>query len=764
MPIPPPDNKKNSLAARFYLLVGRRVREWSEVNPFPTMRIFTAVLFLVACIPQAWTQEITRWPLSATSPAGEITVYQPQIESFSGNQFTAHSAVSVAQSTGEPVFGAIFFTASLLTDRDAGTVSVESVNITKAVFPATPGFAPFEVNQAISNAISQWDITLSQDQLLAQLAVTEQQEKASANLDNTPPNIIFETQPSVLVTIDGEPKLVQAPNSNIMTVVNTPFFLALDPDTKTYYLHGAGEWLSSPNVLNGPWTPATNVPDAVSALAESHQDPSGTDTAADGGETPLVVVATQPTELIQTTGPAEYGPIDGTNLLYVTNTESDVFMDIDTQTLFVLLSGRWYSAASQSGPWTYVAANALPADFARIPAGSPKASVLASVAGTEPANNAALDAAIPQTAAIQRTAPGPDVTYDGDPKFEPVASDSSVSYAVNTTHSVVEVDDAYYVCSDGVWYQGPAAVGPWTVSVEIPEVIYTIPPTCPIYPVTFCTIYSHTPDVVVCGYLPGYVGSYVCNGAVVYGTGWRYNPWFGTYFIPRPVTWGFGASFHVGWGTWGFAVGGGWRVGAFAAGWNSGWWGWSNYHWNNWNWNRGWNQNLTINRNVTRNVNRTVINHNIYRNHPDRLTADERDRLQYNEQNLAGQERRDENQLDRDRGNQEDSAQRQVDRDQMQRDENREQRDQNRLSGNALGDADGNDVFADGDGSVYRHTGDGWQQRQDNEWRDAGNDDDLRQRREDLNRQFGARARGDVRERSFGGGGVRRSGGGGRRR
>jgi hypothetical protein len=456
-------------------------------------------------------------------------------------------------------------------------------------------------------------------------------------------------------------------------------------------------------------------------------------------------------------------------------------MDIDTQSLYVLLSGRWFTATTQAGPWTYVAPAQLPSDFASIPAGLPISNVLASVPNTQAAQTATLDAQVPQTAAIERKASGPKVTYVGQPKFEPVEKSSTVSYAVNTTHDVVQVGDAYYVCSDAVWYQSADPLGPWTVSVEVPQVIYTIPPTCPVYPVTYCNIYSVTPDVVYCGYLPGYNGSYVYGGAIVYGTGWPYNPWWGNVFIPRPVTWGFGATFSAGWGCWGFGIGAGWGAASFGCGWNSGWWGTGNYHWNNWNWNNNWNRNVNINRNVTNNVtnnyynktvNRTV--NNIYRNHPDRLTANERTRLQNNEAHLANQQDHLQNQIDRDRtaGTAAANQQREEDRQQENRDQAQRQVDRHELNQNhpdaeahvpepssPAPHADRDNVYADHDGNVYRHDdSQGWQKRQDNDWQRPANDDaNYNRNRGDLNHQFAARARGN-------GGGNRGGGGGGRRR
>ena len=71
-------------------------------------------------------------------------------------------------------------------------------------------------------------------------------------------------------------------------------------------------------------------------------------------------------------------------LLTIANTESDVFLEIESQRHFALISGRWYATKSlEAGPWSYVASENLPASFRQIPADSKKAHVLASVSGSE---------------------------------------------------------------------------------------------------------------------------------------------------------------------------------------------------------------------------------------------------------------------------------------------------------------------------------------------------------------------------------------------
>ncbi len=145
-----------------------------------------------------------------------------------------------------------------------------------------------------------------------------------------------------------------------------------------------------------------------------------------------IITATEPTELIVTDGEPEFQTITGTNLLFISNTDSDVFMDIDTQQIYVLLSGRWFTAPKKEGPWSYVYPNKLPEDFAKIPPGSEKGNVRANIAGTEEAHEAVVETHIPQTAAVKRSEANLTVTYDGDPKFEPIEG-TSMKYAVNTT-------------------------------------------------------------------------------------------------------------------------------------------------------------------------------------------------------------------------------------------------------------------------------------------------------------------------------------------
>ena len=117
-----------------------------------------------------------------------------------------------------------------------------------------------------------------------------------------------------------------------------------------------------------------SFPESVLAeSAKSEETVGGESDESSGDQKPRVIVVTEPTELIVLDGKAQYSPISGAELLYVSNTDRDIFMDIDSQRHYILLSGRWYTSKSLDGKkWKYVASDKLPGGFAKIPGGSAK--------------------------------------------------------------------------------------------------------------------------------------------------------------------------------------------------------------------------------------------------------------------------------------------------------------------------------------------------------------------------------------------------------
>jgi hypothetical protein len=442
-------------------------------------------------------------------------------------------------------------------------------------------------------------VYLALDRLQASLAVTRAEEAhPTVHVRNDVPRILYSSAPALLVLVDGQPVL-RPVTDTLLRVINTRALILFDPHAGRYYLAMAGRWMAA-GELSGPWAEDGNIAPAVSlGLERAREMVTGNalvdllDTAGTPlmdelarGVTPTIFVSTVPAELIQTQGPAELQPIAGTHLLELANTTSDVFVDTVDQRYYVLLSGRWYSGPSlEHGPWTFVSAKSLPADFAQIPENHPKGTVLASVAGTPEARQAVIANEIPQTAAVERGAAQLSVTYDGAPRWAPVEG-TSLTYALNSATPVICTSpDSYYALDGGIWFTAPSPAGPWVLASSVPDAVYTIPPSSPLYYVTYVHVYDSTPDVVYEGYTPGYLGSYVSDDdVVVYGTGYAYPCWAGDVWIGSPWTFGFDVGWAPGffWGfSWGYGVGlaaGVWPGMLFHPWWGPAGWGWGHHN------------------------------------------------------------------------------------------------------------------------------------------------------------------------------------------
>lgn len=547
--------------------------------------VFTVLSLCIMIVSGTAQDAALDWPREIDAQKATITIYQPQIESFEGNKLQARAAVSVVlKGTSKPKFGAVWVLSRVSTDYDTRMVELLDVRITAIKFPNAKKSDETKLTQLLEKEIPKWNLNISLDRLLTGLELVKSKKSADSNIKHVAPKIIFVTYPSVLIIIDGDPKLKQLEKSKLQYIVNTPYFITFEPGEKQYYLKGSGFWFSAPN-LNGPWVETKSPPKKAVEIAkqmEKKQKEQQKEQSTEGQEVdtsivPKIFVSTEPAELIQADGDPKYIPVKGTELLYMSNSESDIFMDIKTQKFYILISGRWFTSGSITGKdWTFMNSDKLPEDFSKIPDDSDMGSVLSSVAGTEQARDAILENEIPQTAEVDRKKTTLTVKYDGKPKFKKIEG-TKMSFAVNTEKSVLKIGKKYYCCSDAVWFEANKADGSWKVSDSVPEDIQSLPPSCPVYNVKYVQVYDSTPDVVYVGYTPGYYGSYVYGGSIVYGTGWHYTPWYGAHYYPRPVTWGFGVHWnpHTGWG-FSFGISHGWfRVGFGAP--YRGWWGVSGY-------------------------------------------------------------------------------------------------------------------------------------------------------------------------------------------
>ncbi len=541
-----------------------------------------------------------QWPKTSIIKGVEYTIYQPQLDDWDGYSLTAHAAVSVLeQGAKEPVFGVINFSAKTSVDRVYRTVNFSGLKTEKAIFPTAPDSAD-KYQKAFHEIASKGNACMPLDSLQAQVGIISARRQAdTVPVKNTPPAFIFSQQPAILVSIDGDPVWVDVRGTSLKRVCNTRTFIVKD-SSGTLYMHIFDGFIEASN-LSSPWTVARSIPKGANESAtnlakqnivdlmagEANADTKQMPTLKNGA--PTVFTATVPTELIVMDGPANWTAIKGTNLLYVTNTTGNALKCLNDQNTYVLVTGRWFKAADFAGPWQYVPGNALPPDFARIPDNHPKENVKASIPGTPQAQEALIANGIPQTAAVNTTQAKFSPSISGTPKLTAIDG-TPLYYVANSITPIIKVDyKTWYACQNGVWFTSNSLNGQWVVATSVPPVIYSIPPSSPLYYVTNVKIFDVVNETVMEGYTPGYMGTAVSpDNVVVYGTGYDYQPYMDdTMWYPAPITYGYAADpTWTPWTGWAIGFGVGWALCAADVNWGWGWgpapyWGAVGYNWGN---------------------------------------------------------------------------------------------------------------------------------------------------------------------------------------
>lgn len=509
--------------------------------------ILAALGALPARSQQAPARNPDPWPRPIKLSSATVLMYQPQVERWDGNRLRFRAALAVKPNGGkDELFGVIWGIARTNVDRSARRVTLDDVQLTKTRFPTlADGGAIYlaELRERVPAAAH----TIALDRLEASLAASQTVKPVAVEVKNDPPQIIVSYSPAILVPISGDPVLKHVRDSRFERIINTRALILREDGGTTFYLHVYEGWLSA-DVVDGPWTRAGHHPWGMDSIARKLAGSGQVDLLHAGNVTPkpslaqgvpTIYVSHAPTELIVFKGQPNLQPVNGTALLWAANTTADVIVNTATNDYYVLISGRWYRAAGLNGPWSYVASNAVPPDFARIPPSSPAGVVLSTVAGTPQAQEAVIANSIPQTAAVKRSGPKFSATFDGAPQLRPIDG-TPLQYVVNSSTPIIRVDDhTYYALRAGIWFSATSLKGQWVVAASVPAVIYTIPPSSALYYATYVRIYESTPTVVYEGYTPGYLGTVVePDGTVVYGTGYDYQPWIGNTWYAPPATYG----------------------------------------------------------------------------------------------------------------------------------------------------------------------------------------------------------------------------------
>lgn len=507
------------------------------------------------------------WPRQVTKDGATLVYYQPQVEDWNNHTtLTVNMAFALRSGNTDEVHGVATLQCGTLIDKEERTVYLKNMTATSVRIPSVEATKAAGWETLFRKLFPVEGETISLDRLIADIEQNTSPAK-TVELNNDPPSIFYSARPAILLIVQGDPVLSPVPKTDLRFVVNANWDLFYDKKQKQYFLLAENAWFSAA-LLSGPWTVTRSLPKDMSRLpaGENFDDvkkmvPPPTAPA----NVPRVFFSSLPAELIVFKGAPIYTQVPGTSLLYVSNTDNNIFLDKVNSKFYVLLSGRWFGANDLNGPWSY-AGNILPKDFSRIPANSPKANVLASVPGTTEASDAVLLAQIPTTAVVNKAEAEAKVrvVYDGDaPQFKPVEG-TNMQYAVNTQEKVIRSGDLYYLCFQAVWFMSRSPQGPWKTADMVPAEIYTIPPSSPVYNVTYVVQTNATETTVQSSAAAGYFGAFIIGvgigACIAYGTGWYHPPYFfwgpGMFYpIYRPWPATYGAGFVYNPWTGGFAGG-----------------------------------------------------------------------------------------------------------------------------------------------------------------------------------------------------------------
>ena len=290
------------------------------------------------------------WPRRFTTPSGAaFSVYQPQVASWENQKrMTFYSAASYTAKPGDkPALGTIKAEADTKVSVAERLVDFSVLRITESNFPTLAKPQMQEIVAEITKGIPQHDRVIALDRVLASVDKSQILPKNVEGVKADPPTVFFSKTPAVIVNIDGDPIWSPIAGTDLKYAINTNWDLFELGSSKTFYLRHDATWLKATS-LDGAWTPAGTLPDSFKKIPAD--DNWKEVKAAVPGKTlsasaaPKVFASTKPAELILLKGEPNYLLVEGTSLLWVSNTDSDVFRLGKTGLVYYLVAGRWFSA------------------------------------------------------------------------------------------------------------------------------------------------------------------------------------------------------------------------------------------------------------------------------------------------------------------------------------------------------------------------------------------------------------------------------------
>jgi hypothetical protein len=209
------------------------------------------------------------WPRVFKMDGKQLTIYQPQVDYWNGyTNLHFRCAIAVKGVSKQEKFGVAEVDALTVTDHGARVVAIVPLK-RELRFANVSEPELTSLRQAVEQLYPSGHVTtLSIDRLLAYLDPATQPVQRPAELNLDPPKIFHSSSPAILVNFVGKPLLkpVETNRTDLMFALNSNWDVLYDTASQQYYLLNGAGWLTSPNLLTGPWFPAQEVPSSLYSL------------------------------------------------------------------------------------------------------------------------------------------------------------------------------------------------------------------------------------------------------------------------------------------------------------------------------------------------------------------------------------------------------------------------------------------------------------------------------------------------------------------
>src|SRR6266699_6821534 len=208
------------------------------------------------------------WPRERFQDGTRLIIYQPQIDDWKNFQdLSWRMAISLTPKSGKTVVGVVQMKGNTNLDNVAKAVTITNPQVTGTYFPSLDNATKEKMDQLFKTFVPS-TFSISLHNLIA--STPKKEAPAGVQLNNEPPKIFVGFQPSILLSVNGEPVLSEVPNTNLKFVVNTQWPLFFDESNSTYYLAVGQQWLAS-NSLEGQWSATKKLPPDFSKVPQDKQ-------------------------------------------------------------------------------------------------------------------------------------------------------------------------------------------------------------------------------------------------------------------------------------------------------------------------------------------------------------------------------------------------------------------------------------------------------------------------------------------------------------